>query len=211
MNREMGRETPKQTHTGVITRSRRKSSQAGRDMEEAKVQVQRDTTNHKRAQIENDDFSLEELSELQVLFADFVEALNLKDNETISDRVKRGSRRKMVSNVPEEVPNRSLKRVKRDTRKSKGGKKAKEDSRKSSKKQVVLEPIEEDVKKENLNGEGNEDHKAQSPEDSTNPPQSHNQSQNSQTKVTPKPNDNSSEKQNSNVNFNGKIPDLAPL
>ena len=209
MNREMGRETPKHTHTGVITRSRRKSSQAGRDMEEGHLAVPEETGTGKRAQIEDDDPSLEDLSQLQVLFADFVEALNLKDSETISDRVKRGSRRKMVNNVQEEVPNRSLKRVKRDGRKGKGAKKAKEDSRKTSKKGVTLEPIEEDVKKENNNE--NEEHKAQSAQDSTNPPGSHNGSQKSGPKVNTKPVENSPEKQNSNVNFNGKIPDLAPL
>ena len=211
MNREKVKETPKSSHTGVITRSRRKSSQVAKDTEEVHPIPIKESRTGKRAQIDTQDLAHEELSELQVLFSNFVQALNSKDNESISDRVKRGNRRKIMVNASEELPNRSLKRVKREHRKAKVGKKPKEDSRKTSKKQVTLEPIEEDVKKENINGDQNDQQKKDSPEDSTNQAESNNQSQNSVPKETPKSEQRSQEKQNSNINFNGKIPELAPV
>lgn len=157
MRRVAAQETPKQSHTRVITRSRRKNSLLAQDTDEGPPATKAQSQNRKRAQIGEETVDSGDFEELQSLFASFVEALNLRDTETISDRVKRGTRRKMLSNASEDVsnvPTRSLKRVKRESRKAKTGKKAKEDSKKTSKKIHELEPIEEDVKKENLvNGE----------------------------------------------------------
>jgi len=215
MNRDPGRETSKSNHIGVLTRSKRKSSQAGRDMDEVATTIPKESRNQKRAQIENDALVHEDLEELQMIFADFVEALNSKDNESISDRVKRGNRRKMINNISDENPNTqtpSLKRVKRESRKSKNSKKNKEDGRKASKKQNTLEPIEEDVKKENImNGKDNSEPTTQLPKNELNLPQSKNHSQHSSSKLQPKETENSPKKQNSNANFNGKIPELAPV
>lgn len=139
------------------------------DTDEGAPTTETHTQNRKRAQIEEDSAELENFPEIQNLFAGFVDALNVKDTETISDRVKRGTRRKMLSQSSEDIsnaPSRSLKRVKRESRKAKSGKKVKEDSKKTSKKVAELEPIEEDVKKENLvNGEESAERRKSEPKD----------------------------------------------
>ena len=210
MHRDTSQETPKQSHTGVITRSRRKNSLLSQDCEERTSAIPSQSHGQKRAQIGEEGVDLDDFQQLQKLFANFVEALNSKDSESISDRVKRGTRRKMLTTVSEDVngQTRSLKRVKRETRKMKANKKVKDDLRKTSKKIAELEPIEEDVKKENLvNGEdSSETRQLKSKIDSKTGPEIESQSrtkdQHSQLEVTKL----DSKKQNLDKNFNGKIP-----
>ena len=212
MDREGKQETPKQTHSGVVTRSKRKSSLMLRESDEGGSPARPEGGAQKRAQISSDARQTEKFEDVQSMFGEFIAALNSQTQESISDRVKRGARRKMLSNGASEAENlqeRPLKRVKQASRKAK---KVKEDGRKGGRKGTDLEPITEDVTNENRVNCQDSEIKAQveiekKKESAQSENEEHGETQdNAQQSVKA-----NSQKQISEKNFNGKIPEKAPV
>ena len=133
MNKEPPRETTRKTYSGVITRSKRKSSLKIEDMDKTEDQ---EIPQEKIEQISD----LNELSNVQELFSNFIEALNA--DVEISRKTSKRKNRKQILIKRENDNNKNesnLKRVKKETRKS----------RRLSKRTTDLETIAEDVSKEN--------------------------------------------------------------
>ena len=157
MKTERMKETNKHSYTGVVTRSRRKSSLVLENHEESQNNVKKELIEGKRSELENDELDLKELQELQGLFSDFIEALN--DSEEVSEQ--KGIRRVMRTrgsikkeNDETESTDLTLKRVKRESREIRKNKKSRDESRRTLKKKVNLKPIAEEILKENqINGE----------------------------------------------------------
>ena len=143
MNTVRARETTRQSFTGVVTRSKRKSSQMIEDSQDTQPDLHSESSSQKKDKNDEDLNDLNDLNNIQDLFSDFIEALN-SDNLPMTKKETKNKNQKeiLVKRHIEDpqVVQLALKRVKREIRKT----------RRVVKKSSDLEPIEEDVSKENL-------------------------------------------------------------
>ena len=199
----------------MVTRSRRKSSLRLTETEESSTGKLEESKGNKRAQIGKDAKEEEDFEGIRDMFANFIELLNGKGGETSSMRGRRGSQKKGETNRESEQGNmgeRHLKRVKRETRKSRGGRKAKEESSKRGPKVPDLEPIKEEVKKENeTNGRPSSVIKSPSTEKRKRSTKEDMEISKEEPPVPKAEEKMEAEPEKPQENRNGKIPELAPV
>lgn len=142
MNKESRRETMRKTYSGVITRSRRKSSLKLEEVEETQPDPETKKSQSKKSKIPGDLNEIPDLPNVQSLFSDFIEALNQDEEISFEKQSKRRNKKEILGkreDGDDEMEDSILKRVKREGRKS----------RRIANRTQDLETIAEDVSKEN--------------------------------------------------------------
>ena len=173
------------------------------DPEESQKEDKQQKNQDKRVELSSESWKQEDLQQIQSMFSDFVDALNLSVEVGGSRNIRRsrGARAVIHKESDQSEENRlNLKKVKGEGRK---GKKRGEEGRKGAKKKVNLEPIEENILKEDQINEEKVSNEKETRTDNENKTKTKEQKKKENKKVDSR--DLDSKNQKSENKINGKV------